>query len=73
MESYSADDIKRKKRKNHNTDKDVVLPTDGNNLIIPFTVSFRKENSFYIYDGKEKIPFKKRDPKFQELLRNEFE
>ncbi|GAG84663.1 unnamed protein product [marine sediment metagenome] len=62
MEPYSADKAKRKKRKydNHN-------PEEG--LIIPFNLILRKD----IYEGSEKIPFKRREHDFQAILREEFE
>ena len=40
------------------------------NVIIPFSV-FRNQQQ-YIYDGTEKIPFTKRHPLYQTILRNEF-
>ncbi|MHA1986804.1 MAG: hypothetical protein ACW98D_09210 [Promethearchaeota archaeon] len=73
MEPYSADDIKRKKRKNDDTVEDVVTHTSDYKLITPFTVAFREEVGYYIYDGKEKTPFKQRDPQYQKILRDEFE
>ncbi|MFX0043676.1 MAG: hypothetical protein ACFE8L_12260 [Candidatus Hodarchaeota archaeon] len=67
MEPHSADKIKRKKRKYHDP-RERYTPLDGN-IIIPFKLLVRKD----IYEGKEKKPFKKRDPEFQAILRNEFE
>ena len=65
MEPYSADKIKRKKRKQNNLEEDILPPP---NLVIPFKVAFTN-----IYDGNEKIPFKERDPQYQAILRDEFE
>ena len=67
MEPYSADKIKRKKRKYSDTNEDIIT----NNIVIPFNVVLRKGND--IYQGSEKIPFRKRNYAFQTILRNEFE
>jgi len=41
-------------------------------IIIPFSVLFRKCESSDIHSGKEKIPFKERDPEYKMILRQEF-
>jgi len=66
MEPYSADKIKRKKRKYRDSRKRYT--SLNGNIVIPFKLMVRKD----IYEGNEKIPFQKRDPKFQAILRNEF-
>lgn len=68
MEPYSADKIKRKKRKHQELDAvdKVITP-------IPFTYVYHEANTNNIYNGGEKIPFKKRDPEYQAILQDEFE
>jgi len=41
-----------------------------NKIIIPFSKFYKPTE--YIYYGHEKIPFKKRHPIYQAILRNEF-
>ncbi|MHA2390613.1 MAG: hypothetical protein ACXAEX_01485 [Promethearchaeota archaeon] len=41
-------------------------------IIIPFSRFFKNHINDYVYSGKEKIPFKKRDPSYQAILRREF-
>jgi len=41
-------------------------------IIIPFSHFFKNYKTEYIYSGKEKIPFKKRDSLYQAILRQEF-
>jgi len=70
MELYSADKIKRKKRKYH------TLETYYSNKIITprlFKSLFREGYSYNIYNGEEKMPFKKRVLEYQKILRAEFE
>ena len=43
------------------------------NLIIPFSVIFRKRVALDIYSGKESIPFEERDSNFKQILKNEFD
>ena len=50
--------------------QDVDEPLKLKNVIIPFS-KFSKTEKF-IYYGHEKIPFHKRHPIFQAILRNEF-
>jgi len=69
MEPYSADKIKRKKRKTYDH-KDEIVPTTTH-PVIPFNLINRK--GIDIYEGSEKIPFKKRERDFQSILRDEFE
>lgn len=45
-------------------------PIKVKNLIIPFSKFSKPEK--YIYYGHERIPFKKRHPIYQAILRNEF-
>lgn len=45
---------------------------DISNLIIPFSVAFKKFTPPDIYDGKEMIPFKEKDLEFKEILIHEF-
>ncbi|MFX1419932.1 MAG: hypothetical protein ACFE9N_13520 [Promethearchaeota archaeon] len=42
------------------------------NLTIPFSAIFIKQSSSDIYSGMEKIPFNKRDLKYQKILLYEF-
>jgi hypothetical protein len=49
---------------------DVEEPIKLKNVIIPFS-KFSKTEKF-IYYGHEKIPFQKRHPIYQAILRNEF-
>jgi hypothetical protein len=41
-------------------------------LIIPFSEFFKNHNCHYIYTGKERIPFAKRDHEFIEIMKKEF-
>ena len=41
-------------------------------LIIPFSVAFNTNHTPDIYDGKELIPFEKKDSTFKKLIINEF-
>ncbi|MFX1500060.1 MAG: hypothetical protein ACFFDH_03750 [Promethearchaeota archaeon] len=41
-------------------------------LIIPFSQLFKKHKSMEIYSGKERIPFKERDPEYKKILQQEF-
>lgn len=45
---------------------------DISEIIIPFSRLFRKYESSDIYSGKDKIPFKERDPEYKMILRQEF-
>jgi len=45
---------------------------DISQLIIPFSVLFNNNHAPDIYSGEEIIPFSERNPKFQEILINEF-
>ncbi len=45
---------------------------DISNLIIPFSVAFKKFTPPDIYDGKEMIPFKEKHLEFKEILIHEF-
>ena len=40
--------------------------------VIPFSKLFKKSKSNDIYSGTENIPFSKRSPEFQMILRQEF-
>lgn len=40
-------------------------------LAVPYSLFFRNQESF-IYSGEEKIPFKKRHPRYKLILLNEF-
>jgi hypothetical protein len=42
------------------------------NLIIPFSIIFRKKNPPDIYSGEEILTFKERNLKFRQILRAEF-
>ncbi len=44
---------------------------DLKRVMVPFSLVFLKDEQF-IYDGKEKIPFSKRDPLYKKILNNEF-
>ncbi len=70
MEPYSTDKIKRRKRKYYNNEGELYPLVNDRSTIIPFKLAFREFNT--IYDGKEKMPFKKRDPNYQAIFRNEF-
>jgi len=50
---------------------DKIFP-DLSDLIIPFSEFFKSNNSYFIYTGKERIPFEKRDPEFIEIMKKEF-
>lgn len=41
-------------------------------IVIPFSRLFRNYELPDIYSGKEKIPFKKRDPEYKMILKQEF-
>ncbi|MFW9988087.1 MAG: hypothetical protein ACFFC3_05485 [Candidatus Odinarchaeota archaeon] len=41
-------------------------------LVIPFSQLFKKYKSMEIYSGKERIPFKERDPEYIMILQQEF-
>jgi hypothetical protein len=43
------------------------------NLIIPFSVIFRKTVALDIYTGNESVPFEERDSNFKQILKNEFD
>jgi hypothetical protein len=45
---------------------------DISKLIIPFSRMFKKYENYDIYSGKEKIPFKKRNPEYKMILKQEF-
>jgi len=45
---------------------------DISNLIIPFSVAFKKVTSPDIYNGEEIIPFKEKDLEFKQILIHEF-
>jgi len=55
MEPYSADKIKRRKRKYYNLGEELYPLVNDKNIIIPFKLAFREFNT--IYDGLEKMPF----------------
>lgn len=40
--------------------------------VIPFTNFGERKEDKYIYHGHEKIPFEKRDPSYQKILKREF-
>jgi len=42
------------------------------NLIIPFSIIFRKESPQDIYSGDENVVFKEKNLKFQQILVSEF-
>ncbi len=42
-------------------------------LVIPFSKIFSSQKSIDVYSGKEKIPFKERDPEYKMILREEFD
>ena len=42
------------------------------NLIIPFSILFKKEAPSDIYSGEETIPFEERNPEFKQILISEF-
>lgn len=42
------------------------------NLIIPFSIIFKKDIPPDIYSGKETIPFKEKVSEFQQILMSEF-
>ncbi len=42
------------------------------NLIIPFSIIFRKNNMPDIYSGEESVVFEERDSKYQQILLYEF-
>ncbi len=66
MEPYSADKIKRKKNRNPEFD---AMHKD---IAISFTSMFQNAITNNIYNGGEKISFKKRDLDYQTILREEF-
>jgi len=73
MEPYSANKIKRKKNRNPEfdaVDKDIAISFTS---ISHEAISNNIYNEDDIYNGEEKIPFKKRDPEHQTILRDEFE
>jgi len=41
-------------------------------IVIPFSRLFKNYRSSDIYSGREKIPFKERDPEYKMILRQEF-
>lgn len=41
-------------------------------ITIPFSHFFKNHTTEYIYSGREKIPFTKREPSYQAILRQEF-
>lgn len=45
---------------------------DISHLVIPFSKLCRNYESPDIYSGKEKIPFKERDPEYKMILSQEF-
>ena len=53
-------------------DQEIELeePLNFNKIIIPFSKFYKPTQ--YIYYGNEKIPFNKRHPIYQAILRNEF-
>ncbi len=71
MEPYSADDIKRKKRRYPKFERGRrarPIKTSG-----PSKLTFRTNDTIYnIYDGTEKMAFKRRNIYFQEIFQNEF-
>lgn len=46
--------------------------TDISQLVIPFSKIFNSHRPIDIYSGTEKIPFKKRDPEYKIILKQEF-
>ncbi len=56
-----------------NNDIDVFKESFNiSDLIIPFSVIFKKEISPDIYSGEESIPFKEKVSEFQQILVSEF-
>ena len=47
-------------------------PLNFKNIVIEFSNFGKSEKYNYIYSGNEKIPFHKRDPIYQAIIRNEF-
>ncbi|UCD02214.1 MAG: hypothetical protein JSV23_04130 [Promethearchaeota archaeon] len=45
---------------------------DISQIVIPFSKMFGSYKISDIYSGKEKIPFKERDPEYKTILRQEF-
>jgi len=45
---------------------------DVSEIVIPFSRLFRKYESIDVYSGKERIPFKERDPDYKMILKQEF-
>ncbi|MFW9826714.1 MAG: hypothetical protein ACFFEY_03730 [Candidatus Thorarchaeota archaeon] len=41
-------------------------------IVIPFSEFENSKNTFYIYDGTERIEFKERLPLYQDIFLNEF-
>jgi len=53
----------------HFYDLDSEFQSKVSKVVIPFTKS---DNTDYIYDGSEQIPFKERDPIYRLILIEEF-
>jgi len=51
---------------------DEMLIPDISGALMPFEESNQFEETQYIYDGNEKIPFKERDPEYQQIFNEEF-
>ena len=67
MEPYSADDIKRRKRKHPEFKEGSIWPNK-----ISTRAKFLSRMIKNIYDGTEKMAFKRRNIHFHEIFRNEF-
>ncbi len=71
MEPYSADDIKRKKRRYPKFERG--RRSWPIKTLAPSKLIFQTNDPIYnIYDGTEKMVFKKRNIHYQEIFQNEF-
>jgi len=59
---------------NNKNSYDEISEIDYNisEIVIPFSRLFRNYESTDVYSGKEKVPFKKRDPEYKIILMQEF-
>ena len=58
---------------NNDEDSEIIEKfPDISNLIIPFSVAFKKFTPPDIYNGEEIIPFKEKDLEFKQILIHEF-
>ncbi len=69
MSSKSPD---KKSLKSPGKDFTFESPLNFRNIVIEFSDFGKSEKYNYIYFGNEKIPFSKRDPTYQAIIRNEF-